>query len=367
MVVSTVSQGWEVVTPGQLFYLLLVAVFPTEILLLPPWLIAHDGKDALWCVAFGTVPAVLLAVPVAGALARLNGMTLESYLLARWGTLGRVALLAFTAVLLVPAPDILAAYVHTTATSLLPYTPIYTLALVSFITAAYIVAGGIEVVARVSSIIVPVGVCLILLLVVIGLPWYDMANVRPLLPTAGIPIVDGSYRVFAFLAQVGFALAVRTTAPGQVQGLLIWSVIVNSGLLFLMLAMPLLLFGAPTAALLSSPVLSAIRTIHYGFAIERLDIVIAPVWVAFSLLKVALWIVLGTRLALAAVGIAGWQRTAARFMVFAAGLTSLAFSDMPTIEKVLDVQWFDVLAPVLVGLIGVLMLALVWRPARAVA
>lgn len=357
-VVNRFVAPWEVVTPRQLVYLVLIIVFPTEILLLPPALIDQYGKDALWCIAIGGGAALVLALLVARAMRRLVDTTLEDVVIMRWGVAGRIVLLLFACTLLVPTYNIMASYVQVAGEELLPQTPLYVLALTSALVAAYIVAGGIETMARLASILVPIGFLLIALLFVMAGPWFNTLYLRPLLPTTPlVRLLGGSYHVFAFMAEIAFAFAIRPTRSTRLGGALVLAAALNFLLLVMMTAMPLMMFGPETAATMTSPALSAIRSIHYGFIVERMDILIAPVWVGFSLLKLTLWSILGTRLACAALGLEGIQRLMARLVTIAAGFLSMVVPDAAAVDNNLNVTWYRFLALLLLLLVGVVAFA----------
>ncbi len=349
--------AWQVVTPRELFYILLIAVFPTEILFLPSTLIDHFGKDALWCEALGGALGLAFAWGVAWTKSRLRDTTVEDYLIGRFGFLGRVALFAFAVVLLVPTCNIMAAYVQVTGAEILPHTPLYVLTLSSALVAVYMVVGGLELVGRLGLFVVPISLFLMVLLFLMAFPWYNLLYIQPALPVHGLSLVHGVYRAFAFLAETAFALLIPTKASTRLVGPVLLSAGVNWTVLVLMTAMPLLMFGPDVAPMLTSPVLSAIRTIHYGVIIERMDVVIAPLWVALSLLKFTLWVVMGTRLVCAAFGLWAVQRILARLVVVAASVSSLTLTTFSAVTRALDVTWYHSLLIMLVVLSALVSLA----------
>jgi hypothetical protein len=219
-------------------------------------------------------------------------------------------------------------------------------------------------VGRLAQLAVPWGILLIVVLFLLAAPWYAMDNLMPLLPTANV--AWGSYQVFSFLSEVVFALYLASLSSRRAEAAraLVGAPLVNGLLVLLLTAMPILLYGPTPAAMMNAPGMSAIRAIHYGFVVERLDTFVQPVWVIFVILKLLLWTMLGARLLAAALGIRWWAQIG-RVATVVAAVLSLELYHLVAVERSVGTLWYRLGAPLL--LVVLVACAILFRPRRSLA
>ena len=349
---------------AQVLYLLVVNTFPTEVFLLPGPLIDEAGKDALWCVALGTVAALAPALATRKVLDLLAGEPFDRALVRRAGLAGRAILLALAIAVLAPLVNIWGGYGQFVGVAILVHTPAWAIVFTGLVVVIYAVPLDLGALGRLAQLTVPLGVVLVLGLFLLGAPWFDAANLLPALPRTSI--VWGSYQVFTCLAEVVFGLYLGglSTDRAGVRRALVQAPFLNGLLLMLLTAMPLLIFGAMPSALMNAPGILAIRAIHYGFVIERLDTLVQPVWVVFVILKILVWTVLGARLLAAALGVRAWALIG-RAATATAALLSLRLYHITAVEGDAEKVWHGLLAPVMLLVLVASLIAL--RPRRTVA
>lgn len=349
---------------AQVLYLLVINTFPTEVFLLPGPLIGEVGKDALWCVALGTVAALAPALATRKVFDLLAGEPFDHALVRRAGLAGRAILLALATAVLAPLVNIWGGYGQLVGVAMLVHTPAWAVVLAALAVVVYAVPLDLGTLGRLAQVTVPLGVVLVLGLFLLGAPWFDAGNLLPALPRTSI--VWGTYQVFTCLAEVAFGLYLGglSTDRAGVRRALVQAPFLNGLLLILLTAMPLLIFGARPSALMNAPGISAIRAIHYGFVIERLDTLVQPVWVLFVILKILVWTVLGARLLAAALGVRAWAPIG-RAATLAAALLSLRLYHITAVEQNVQTVWYGLLAPVMLLALAASLIAL--RPWRTVA
>lgn len=353
-----------VLTNPQVFYLLLVDTFPTEVFLLPGPLIDEAGKDAVWCILLGTAGACLTALVTSRVLSRLDPGPFDRAVLRRGGAWGRLILVAFALAVLLPLDNIWGGYGQFVRAAILVHTPVWAVVLPALLVVVYAVPLDLGGVGRLAQLAVPWGILLIVVLFLLAAPWYAMDNLMPLLPTANV--AWGSYQVFSFLSEVVFALYLASLSSRRAEAAraLVGAPLVNGLLVLLLTAMPILLFGPTPAAMMNAPGMSAIRAIHYGFVVERLDTFVQPVWVIFVILKLLLWTMLGARLLAAALGIRWWAQIG-RVATVVAAVLSLELYHLVAVERSVGTLWYRLGAPLL--LVVLVACAILFRPRRSLA
>ena len=357
-----------VITSRQLLYLLIAATMPTQDLLLPGPLIKAFGKDALWAIMVGGILAV---VPLLLALYILRRQRRGPFGAAfgRHLFVARViaALLAMAAAL--GFGNIFASLTQMLHVDLLEFTPAWVTTYLAAFVAIYASLGGPEVVGRVAELLVPIVLIEASMLFGLALPWLNPIYMLPLTPQDGLALTLGAYQAFTFLGEVGFAIYFGSLVrdPEGIARALWTALGVNVLMLLLTTGMPLLMFGTEHSSILAAPTVTAVRSIHYGFLIERLDSLMTAPWAAFVVLKIIVWTTFASGLLGDVFGHRAY-RPAVWVLILVASYASLRLRDLGAVETSVKALWYESGAPLLMLTLVLAAAFLRWqrrRPARA--
>lgn len=196
---------------------------------------------------------------------------------------------------------------------------------------ALAVRGGLEVLARIAQLIVPVVVLFWLLIFILLIPDMDLKNMFPIMEKGIIPPILGSITPmgwFTHFVLVSFFLPFLTDREkGMKWGMI--SVICVMITLFIINIGTLFVFGG-IVPMLTYPVMSAARYISIADFLEHLESVVMALWVASAFLKISAYfyaLVLGT---------SQWLNISNyRVLVFPLGLLLVLFSfwSVPNLQE----------------------------------
>lgn len=168
-------------------------------------------------------------------------------------------------------------------------TPILVVICSMVLLAAFAVRGGVEMVARVSVVLIPCFIFPILLLLLLA-PDLDVKNIFPVLERGLMPVIKGTVAPQAWVSEYFLMTFFLPYLADPEKGRK-WS-IVSLGLTIASMTyvnlMILLLLGPDTASKLD-PVLIAFRNISLADFIENLDALLLAMWVFGNFLKVSVF------------------------------------------------------------------------------
>jgi spore germination protein KB len=350
--------------PRPFYFLMVMTVLPTTTDTVTAALLAHAGKDAVVSLLLGGAGAAGPLLLVAWALPRLPER-LPTRGAFRLVLQVGVALLALTCLglsVLVWGELILPVQVL-----LLPDTPRLVLCLPALFVVWYMAAGGLPALGQLASILAPLFFVSVALFVLLSLRFLRWSYALPLLPTHLGPVAGAAVFAYAFLVEgvlalyLGLFLKDRRAARAALFAALATDVAV----LALAVLLPLLLFGPWYASRLLHPFTSATRAIHYGYMVERLDLVRRLVFVATIVLKLAILGFLTAHAGRTLVGRRVPQEVLAfAVLAFGAALALYLFRGVPDVLGAITGAWLRLGAPLLTALALAAALAGVWGGVR---
>lgn len=245
---------------------------------------------------------------------------------------GKVLGFLFLLFLLVTNGLIIRQYGEFIVGSFLRKTPLTLIMGSMVLTCAIVVRGGLEALARVAQMIVPVVVLLWSLIFTLLIPDMEVKNMFPIMGKGMMPSLLGSITPMAWFSHfvlLSFFLPFLTDREkGMKWGMI--SVICVMMTLFVINIGTLFLFGGLTS-MLAYPVMSAVRYVSIADFLEHLESLVMAIWVASAFLKISAYyyaLVLGT---------SQWLDISDyRVIVFPLGLLLLVFSlwSLPNLQEV---------------------------------
>lgn len=295
-------------SPTQLFFILLLAVFPTMVMLLPGDLARLGGRYA-WCTPLAAVVPASLAAWVFGAAAARRGGTVRAALRG-WGPwLGRVLLLtqalglgAYTVVVAREAAEI------SSVTLVAATVPVWLLACLTMVPAVALAGLGPVVTGRAALIIGPVAVVLYLGILLAMLPSVHAIWALPLLPR-NTRFLGGQAlgRTWVWLVEPSFLGAVLLEYGGpatrrRAGGLLALAVATSAGLTAAGTWVMVAELGPRGAAAAGLPLLGIVNRVSFGPFVQHVQTATLPVEAMGTALKLAVFLWAWTRVVRGVVG-----------------------------------------------------------------
>lgn len=154
----------------------------------------------------------------------------------------------------------------------------------------FAVRAGLEVLARLSDMFVPILFLLWLLIVLMLLPELEVKNMFPILEDGIMPSLIGSVGPFGWNTQFFIISSLLPFLTDRKQGMKwgIFSVLAVMVTLFMINMSTLLLFGGITSSFVY-PGMSAARYISYADFFENLEAVVMAIWIGGTFIKLGLF------------------------------------------------------------------------------
>lgn len=276
----------EQVNSRTMAVIMILAILQTGILTLPARLAGLAGSDAWLATTAGAVVALVGALVMIALALHFPRQNLIQYLPSLAGKGLGVALgLAYIVFWLLQAANLVRTFAEAVKQFLLPATPLEIIIIYMLLVVIYLVQVGIQPIARVSEILVPLVVLSILLVILPALQDLQLSNLLPVLADGPAPVLKGGLLVAgSFQGMAAALMLVPFLRPPQKAPR---AVITGVGLAALFYILQILLalgvFGSETARTLIWGTVSLAKTVRIpaGF-VERFDILFVGFWVAVA-------------------------------------------------------------------------------------
>ena len=275
---------------------MIALILPTAILFLPAFA-AEAARQSAWIIPW---TALLQGVAALGLIWNLStifpGLTPIQYAGLVLGRIpGKVVGVLLILYVFVPAAVVLREFAEFITIAFMPTTPL--LVFVGFVglLSVYAVRGGLEVVARITSLIVPLILISFAVILLLLLNMVNIQYLQPVLETRFTAVVRGALPPAAWMGEVIFAAyflpfvyPARRGFAAALVGLLLITLVLS-----VTAAFTTAVFRA-SAARLVFPFFELARQVNIADFITRIDAVIMVIWVAGTFAKFTVWFYVGT-------------------------------------------------------------------------
>lgn len=281
----------------QLAFLVVTIVISTADILLPSF-VAREAKQDSWiAVIIATLSSVILINIILFLAARYPDKTLIQYACDILGSpLGKAVGISYILFFLITSSGVLSQIQELFVISFNPAAPVIVFGLVILLTAAYAVSKGLEVIARINQLLLPVGILILFFIAVINIKNMDFKNFLPILHKGFYPSFKGAFLVQAWMLESVVVLHFwpyvsrkRKARKSITLALLALGISLETGVL------TIAVFG-PLTEKFVFPALEYVRSASLGPHMENLDITIMMVWIGGIFIKITVFyylIVLG--------------------------------------------------------------------------
>lgn len=282
------------INPRQLAWLLVPVILGTSILYLPSMMIREAMNDAWLSVVFITAVAVVPAVVFATLGLRFPGKTIvqsAEVLLGKWP--GKVIGALYTGFFLHINAIVIREFGEFLTTAWFrPETPFIVFHISITLVSAIMVASGLEVTARVTEMLLPWYLFAIVAILVMAAPEMRLEHLLPVAREGLAPIVRGAYPAAVFFHETMVALMFipYVTEPRKAMGKIVMALLVAGTVQLGVIIVILGIFGVKESGRLLFPFNTAARYISLADVLERIDVLMIPIWVAGGFLKISVFL-----------------------------------------------------------------------------
>lgn len=276
------------------FTILVVLITIGDALLVLPAIPALEAKQDAWISGIAGMAAGLMIVYLICAVGRLYPhLTLIEYnraILGKWA--GSIVFLVFLTYPFLSAAAHVREIGDFTSTHFMPETPILA---IHIIFVAIIVMGvrlGLETIARTGELFFPWFLLFFIFLVVSLSRDVDFNNMQPVLEEGIKPIIRGSFAMmtFPFAELVVFLMIFPyVNRSDKITRGFLWGASFGGLILFIIISMSILVLGPDLTARNMYPSYMLAKTINVGNFLQRLEAVLAFLWIITSYLKITFY------------------------------------------------------------------------------
>lgn len=275
----------------QALFLNITMILATAILVVPAISASHAKQDAWLSVLLATI----IGLPIAWVTVKLSslfpGKTLVEYpeeILGRW--LGKAIGLLYIFWFMHICSLMIREYGDFMVDAFMPETPLIVFNTVVVAMAVYTIKQGLEVLARVNEIFLPLILFSIVMIFILATPEMDINRLLPVLESDFREIFKGSLAPLAWFGEIStFAMIIPfLNKPGEARQVA-YSSVLTVGLFFTFIVIGGVATFGPGVAAMTYPILNVIRVINIANIIERLEPVIMAVWVMGGFVKITVF------------------------------------------------------------------------------
>lgn len=177
------------------------------------------------------------------------------------------------------------------STSFLERTPIIIFIIMGVILSTYSAYSGLENIARVTQIILPLTFGALIILFLMSTPAMDFVNLMPVLDRGFLPVIKGSFApMFWFCQIIEISILLPfLNRPEKALGISM-KAIVYSFFGYQLVAVGIMaILGPDLSSVTYAPALYGSRVISLGNFVERMEVLVMIIWITSGLAKVAMY------------------------------------------------------------------------------
>jgi spore germination protein len=277
-----VDRNNDAIMSNQLYSILVTSIIGIGILSLPRALATKAGPDSLIVLLIGSIAFLIIALLMEKLVMKFPRKTMieisDSILFKPMGLI--IGFIYFMYMFLITALEV-RAFAEITKNFLLLNTPIEVIIITFLVSVAYLVRSGIESIARLSVIVLPLSIFPAIIVMLVSIRDLDFTYFLPILRTPlpdlmnAIPQVFFSFLGFEFILYLGFFVKdtknLKKTAVSTIGFISI--------VYFIFTAVTIARFGIAENKSLIWPVVTLFKSVDLpGTLLENVEVVIMSTW-----------------------------------------------------------------------------------------
>ncbi|KIL40979.1 hypothetical protein SD70_10180 [Gordoniibacillus kamchatkensis] len=279
------------ISTGQAILLIVGTILPTAMLTAPTGIVKYATTDAWLSILLGTLIGICTAIVSSGIALMHPGLSFFQIMDKHLGRVcSKTVGVLFTAYFVVTSIDVLRQFTDFMMQSVLRKTPSVVLGGIAVLLALYAVYQGIEVIARVNSIVTVGGI----LVFAISTPvyFYEMkiGNLLPIFVSPIGRILMGAYLSSSWFTEVFVIVLLATflNNPGRTRAVALIGVSATGLSLIWIVTGSIAIFGVGIIPLFDYPTFNVFRIIDVARFLERIDAFYIAIWVGMTIMKMSI-------------------------------------------------------------------------------
>lgn len=318
-------------------------VFGTAILFLPDFVVTSARQDAWISGLLATVAGAGLGWFYCTLALRFPGRNLVEILrltFGRWlgDALGWIFLILWT----IAVALIIREFVEFQLLSALRFTPIVVIDASFLVVAWYAVRAGLEVIARLETMIFPLSAVATLAITVLVAQQLDLRYLMPVLEYGWRPVFQGALYHLAWMGEATMALVLwmpYNSDPVRARKWIVGGMVLAGLATTLLTALPVALFGPQFTRQLLLPVYSVVQSINVSDFLTNADPVFVVFWTLENFIRVAQGYLATCVLLSALLGLRSYRPVASGVGAFLCAFSIWAWSNVSEILTFLSNVW----------------------------
>lgn len=279
------------ISAGQGIFLIIGMIVPTAMLTVPTSIVKYASTDAWLSLLLGTAVGIVTALVSSSVALKHPGLTLFQITEMHLGRVcSKTVGFLFTLYFFVTSIDVVRQFTDFMVQSVLNKTPSFVLGLIYIAIALYAVYHGIEVIARVNSIVTTIGFLVFAVSTVFYFQEMKLSNLLPIFQSSFGKILMGSFTSSTWFAEVVIIMLFASflNNPGKARTIALVSIsLVGLSLIWIVLG-SIAIFGVRIIPLFDYPTFNVFRIIEVARFLERIDAFYIAVWVGLMFMKIAI-------------------------------------------------------------------------------
>ncbi|BCJ85867.1 GerAB/ArcD/ProY family transporter [Effusibacillus dendaii] len=276
----------EQISERQLMMVGVSYVLVVTSLSLPAQIIGVARQDA-WLAYF---PAMIVAIVslwlLSIVLKRFPKQDLFEAMIGRFRVWGRVVAFLYVLFFFFVLLRDIRIFVDFINTVLLPQTPVIIISVLIFFTVAIIARGGIEIVARMTELFLPILIAVILIIPIVTVKDFEYHYLLPLFENGLLPTLKGSWLAVSYLGKIMVLPLIFSNPTFRFrQGF--YGLVLGVLLLEILIVLDILALGNNLSAHSVYPNYEMVRQIRLTDFLDRFDILIIGIYMPAMLTKIS--------------------------------------------------------------------------------
>lgn len=284
------------ISAKQALMLVITYVISTADVFLPAFVAQEAKADAWISVIIGSLSSLIIVNIFITLALKYPNKTIVQYSCDILGKpLGKIIGLSYVYLFLMISWAVTRELEEVFVIAFNPESPILVYGIMALIVAAYALMHGLEVIARINEILLPIGLIVLLFIAIINIPILDMTHYLPILYDGIIPPLKGAFLIQTWIVEIVIILQIMpfVKEKQKIRRYMNISIIIIS--IGLMAGISIIaVFGPSLSGKLLLPALEYVRIASFGPYIKNLDISVMVVWTSGIFIKIALSFYAGT-------------------------------------------------------------------------
>lgn len=287
-------QNKEHISPSQLFCVAVMAIYPTIILMVPSQLLKVNGDDAPWAALLAALTGAAFAwvsTSIHHKFPQYRITTTFVAVLGRWA--GWLLCFIFLSIYFGAGIAIFREFGEMASWAFaFGDIPIGIFLIMGGINAFYLSYHGIEAIARLSQLMLPISVLAVFVMFVSAIPWMNWKFVLPPLPEMNNELLRMTLHPLAFFAE-GFLLGTiypYVQPAARVRRSMLYGTLMIGAIFTVTMISLTAYFGGTRGGNMTFPLLHLSKEIRYGIFLSHLQVIMVPFLVSVICIKQAIFV-----------------------------------------------------------------------------